>query len=495
VVISRPVPTRELADLELIRAAKLGDRAAAGVYLGRHRAYLMAAARAIAGRRLDPEDLLSAALVQLLGQWERGSGPEENATAYVIRSMRNAAIDESRSPRSRVDTFGDIDESDPIHAAPDDPRVHRAELHEEFGLVRRALDRLTVDQRVVLRETVIHGRKPADVAPEARRSAAAVSSLAARARRGLRRAVLIEFLAAGGPECLANAEQLPDSVETSPGGHRVRERGLAHVRECRRCQANWARFGALGAALGILPALVLADWTIGAPPASAAPDDSGPEPGGRVPGDPASGAASFAEVATAGAAVPLASASTVSLAALVRLVRRAPLLAAGSAVVLLGAALGVTTLALGVHDPSRIEVGAPIVAEVPELPGAVLDGAVVRAGDRAILAIDLGIPSSGWRIEGASIELPEGVRLLSAPGGWSCDRAEATTTCEVAIASPGGGEFVFAGPADEPPSGPFAMELAVLTDDGLRLGARASGTFGALASSATDGYPTLSRSS
>ena len=485
-VISIPDGAPGLSDEALAVAAKQGDRAAAGEYFARHHAYLLGAARSIAGTRLDPEDLLSAAFVQLLDQWDRGAGPEENATAYVIRSMRNAAIDESRSPRSRVDTFGDVDESHPIHAIPDDPRFHRAELHEEFVVVRRALDRLPADQRLVLRETVVHGRKPADVAADGERSPGAVSSLAARARRGLRRAVLIEFLSAGGPECRTNAESLPDAVASTPDAHRETERGLAHVRTCPRCRSNWARFAALASALGILPALVLSDWTLGAAPASASPSESGPgggAAGGLRPGRPRPGGSRSAAGSASGAKAFLAGAL------------RAPLVIVGASILLVGVGAGVTASVLGANDPSRVEVGAPgILTDASGIPEAVFDATVERSGPTTVLSLDFDIPGEAWRIDRASMVLPEGVSLSSAPSGWVCASESDDPVCEVGPLSPGGGALTFVTAGGEAPSGAFSIDLVVVTEGGLRVDARASGTFGDSPRRPADGFPGLSRS-
>lgn len=498
-VISGPPPLSALDDDGLARAARRGDREAAAVFFARHRSYLMAAARSIAGTRLDPEDLLSAALVQLLGQWDRGIGPDSNATAYVIRSMRNAAIDESRSPRSRVDTFGDIEDTDPVHAARDDPRYQRAELHEEFAIVRRALERLPIDQRLVLRETVVHGRKPADVAVDAQRSAAAVSSLAARARRGLRRAVLIELLAAGGAECRANADTLPEAVAASPEAHREGERGLAHVRTCPRCRANWSRFAALSSALGILPLLVLSDWTLGAAPASAMPDasspsssrdgsaatrstatDSGPGFGGR---------AEQAAVAQA----PTALTGLGRVAGLARRAAQAPLLVAAAVVLVAGAVVGVTAIALGADDPSLVEVGVQVAVDPASAPEAVFDATVERVGGGAVLVVRFDIPEASWRIPTASFALPADARLRSAPIGWTCSSETGGATCLIDVEDPRGGAFVFVGAAGEPPAGAFSLRLEVETTDGHEFEASADGTFGDPVESPSDGFQPVAR--
>ncbi|WP_254791517.1 RNA polymerase sigma factor, partial [Curtobacterium sp. MCBA15_005] len=57
--------------------------------------------------QIDPEDLLSEALVRLVEKWASGNGPSEHVNAYVIRSMRNRVIDELRSPRSKTDAVED----------------------------------------------------------------------------------------------------------------------------------------------------------------------------------------------------------------------------------------------------------------------------------------------------------------------------------------------------------------------------------------------------
>lgn len=233
-------------------AANRGDRAAAGAYIGSNLSYLRNIAKWLSRGAYDPDDLVAESLASLLALWARGEGPTSKPNAYVIRSMRNMLIDEFRSPRSRV---GPINETDiPAY----EPSTRDADLHREYGYVLKALQRLSPDQQLVLRATIIDGRKPGELEEILHRPASAIYTLSRRARLRLRRATLQVVLEDGvsNSDCHLAAGQLPELVqddieETSDS------KGMLHIRDCDRCRAAWARFASISGLLGVCSLLIV----------------------------------------------------------------------------------------------------------------------------------------------------------------------------------------------------------------------------------------------
>jgi RNA polymerase sigma factor (sigma-70 family) len=245
-------------------AANAGDRDAAGIYLKENLQYLTSMARWLAGNTMDPDDLASECIANLLALWKRGKGPTAQPNAYLIRSMRNRLIDERRSPRSRVLGLSETEHQlPPQHLA-----TRRIDLHREFQYVQDALLSLPDDQQRVLRATVIDGRKPAELSAELNRSPSAIYSLNHRAKASLRRATLQQVLSDGASrECRHAAARLPDTIAGSPDD--VADlRATEHQRSCDRCRAAWARFSSM-AALGILALLVAGNTVLQTTPANA----------------------------------------------------------------------------------------------------------------------------------------------------------------------------------------------------------------------------------
>lgn len=446
-------PARQDDDAALLSLARAGSMDAAGRLVASWYPRLLPRAVAIAGSRSDGEDLLANAIAGLLGAWRAGAGPHSSVPGYLVRSMTNARIDQSRSPSARVRSLDAVlDAGVPLpEVAVDDAAAQRhVDLGAEFALVRRGFGRLPADYQALLRETVVHGRRPAELVAEFGRTAPAISSMQLRAKRSLRRSVLIEHLGEGGDECRGNAEQLPEVVADDWAGQRAEDRGLAHVRSCPRCRANWSRFGRLSAALGLLPALVIAEPAL-LPPAPAAADAGGSATDGRqgpraavVPGRP----------------------SRVLIAALV-----------ATAV---GAAGLVTAFVLGPADPTRFHVGERGPIPEPMLQRAELSvSPVFAANGDGVLSVAFSVPrASWWRIDAVSIALPAGARIAAAPAGWSCETVSGGAACLVDGDSPRGGVLRIAPAAGATLRGAFAIGIDAATTDEVGIRGDVSGRFG-----------------
>jgi len=267
---------RRALDDERARAANAGDRTAVGEYLADNLPHLLRTARWIANGVIDHEDLVSDAITALLGLWAQGTGPTTNPNTYVLRSMRNRVIDEYRSPRSRVRGVVDAD----AEMAPHVDSTRHADLHREYRYVMSALRSLPPDQQQALIGVVIDGRKPAELEAELDRPASAIYSLVRRAKVGLRRATLREILEDGAPEtCRRAARRLPETV-TELIAESPDSRGMSHIRTCARCQAAWARFGALTTLFGVVPLVVVAS-VLDAPNVAQADDATGADEKGQ----------------------------------------------------------------------------------------------------------------------------------------------------------------------------------------------------------------------
>ncbi len=252
-------------DEALASAANHGDKRAAAEYFNRHLEYLAAMARYLASSTIDPEDLLSEAVVGLLAVWSQGKGPTTGVNSYLLRSMRNRLIDEYRSPRSRLQQSADEEEGLP----PFVQSTRVIDMYREASIIREAVKKLPQDQQIVLWATIVEGRKPSELETELNRPASAIYALGRRARVGLKRVILQTVLEEDAPaECLRWSSKLPETV-TSEIESAPDSRGMKHIRECKRCRTAWARFTAMGSALSMGTVVVLSGFLLPAPAAQA----------------------------------------------------------------------------------------------------------------------------------------------------------------------------------------------------------------------------------
>ncbi|WP_082478375.1 sigma-70 family RNA polymerase sigma factor [Microbacterium sp. Leaf320] len=160
---------------------------------------------------VDHEDLVSEAILRCLDSCADAVSPA-GMRSYLVASMRNRIIDESRAPRSYNVAWSPA--LDNQHSAP--APYLPAEMNEQ-ALVSRALARISGLHRRYLLRTVVDGSKPRELIEEFGRAAPALSSLAQRARRSLSEA-LLDVL----------AEQCASS------GH-----GQTRLVKCGRCLEVW----------------------------------------------------------------------------------------------------------------------------------------------------------------------------------------------------------------------------------------------------------------
>ncbi|MGB3414629.1 MAG: sigma-70 family RNA polymerase sigma factor [Microbacteriaceae bacterium] len=146
----------------------------------RHKSAGLRVARAIAGDRVDPEDLLSDAFTEILRTLRSGKGPTDSFRPYLYTVIKNLSIAQT-SPVDNVDPveFSEIaavEQSDPLVAA------------LEQSITGKAFAALPERWQAALWYAEVEGMKPQEIAPLLGLKANAVSALVFRAREGLRQA-------------------------------------------------------------------------------------------------------------------------------------------------------------------------------------------------------------------------------------------------------------------------------------------------------------------
>lgn len=284
------------SDAELLQRYRDGDDDAAGLLFERHHPAAVRLAGALAGAPAA-EDLASDAFVAVLRAVRNGAGPQFAFRPYLLTSVRNGFYAASRAA-SRQDLYDDLE------ASPDAPTVaDGTALREESSLLAQAFATLPERWQAVLWHTTIHDESPEQVARVLGIKPNAVSSLALRAREGLRNAYLTAHLGqTDDPECREVRELLPayDRGRLRP---RARARVEAHLDVCDDCREAAALVGGITADLGLLllPAL------LGAPGVAAFGDtrvlvvDGGGTRGSQGSGAPGAGSAALGVAGTAGA--------------------------------------------------------------------------------------------------------------------------------------------------------------------------------------------------
>ena len=420
----------DLSDELLVAAANQGDREAAGTYLARHLQFLSAMSKQLSMDQIDPEDLLSEALVRLVEKWASGNGPSEHVNAYVIRSMRNRVIDELRSPRSKTDAVED-EQLDTLVGADDGMALEQVDLHHEFDLVRGALATLPKEQQAVLIEMTVNGKRPAEVSTLLGRTAPSVSTLFQRSRAALKRAVLVVLLEQGQEECRRNAPKIPavpaDSPDDYPGG----TRGMGHVFSCPDCRKQWAVWARMGTLFGFLPLLTVAFVMHRPIAASAATQKNNPST--HPPAPPAQSAApSAARVAAA------------------RLTPASRLIRAGLNLGRAPAAFFLVATLLGTAGIAVVAVPAITAAShaTQTRPTAELTVMATPEGSSTALDIHFDVHAPTWTVKSFTITLPADVHVLSAPAGFTCSPSLGGGTCTVPAGTVAGTLSVTRGPTN-----------------------------------------------
>lgn len=129
-------------DLELIEAARAGDRFALDQLLRRHYDRIHAVTRRIAGTTRDADDATQEALIKIVRNLPRFDGRSSFGT-WAYRIATNAALDELRK-RKRRPALAILRDDD---SGPHDRNVHRESVDDLAGRrVEAIADRLAIDE-------------------------------------------------------------------------------------------------------------------------------------------------------------------------------------------------------------------------------------------------------------------------------------------------------------------------------------------------------------
>jgi RNA polymerase sigma factor (sigma-70 family) len=218
-----------MSDAELISAVRDGDTDAYGVLYERHLCSAKRAASCLVRTPVEREDLVADAFARVLRALRDGGGPNEEFRAYLLVTMRNAAISTTRG--ARVSLYADVPETYLSHSH-GDPVLNRWNA----TTAATAFATLPERWRTVLWHTEVEEETPAEIAPLLGMRPNGVAALAYRAREGLRQAYLRAHLPdVEGTECRATVSKLAGWVRRSvpvPLGRKI-SRHLAVCAECR----------------------------------------------------------------------------------------------------------------------------------------------------------------------------------------------------------------------------------------------------------------------
>jgi RNA polymerase sigma factor (sigma-70 family) len=239
-------------EAELLRRARSGDDAALETLYTTY----VDGARALARRLVGADaadDLVAEAFARVVAQIKAGRGPTSNFRAYLCTTMRNRHADiapvlQHEQPASDRPWLLDGTESpleEALTAFDDDEAV-------------AALASLPHSWRQVLWHLEIEGRRVPEVAHLLGTTPAAVSSLAYRAREGLKTAYLAQVAAAStvGGQCGWVRDRLSPFVRGTLG-QRAAGRIDTHVPDCASCSGALAQVQQVNSKLAALVVPIL----------------------------------------------------------------------------------------------------------------------------------------------------------------------------------------------------------------------------------------------
>lgn len=165
----------------LLGAINGDPRALAAIYDGYSQSLYFYACRLLGDPNLA-EDCVAETFSRFLKALQNGKGPREYLKAYLYRAAHNWITDFYRQ-RSELDWNEQMD----WQTAPEHQPEHQVQLHLEQERVRRALARLTPDQRQVIALRFLEGWELEQVAAAMQKPVGAVKSIQHRALAALRR--------------------------------------------------------------------------------------------------------------------------------------------------------------------------------------------------------------------------------------------------------------------------------------------------------------------
>lgn len=218
-------------DQELVLAVRQGEIDGFATLYRRYVSQAHRAATRWADNPAEREDIVSEAFGRLLAKIQEGGGPRGEFLPYLIRVIRNVAVDRVRRERY-VEAYDDLEHVEASRPGTPDPVI----AAWQRNALAQALASLPARWQRVLWQVEVEGQPPAKVAPSLGLSPNAVAALAYRAREGLRQAYLqMHVQCTDVPACDKTTRRLGAWVR---GG--LSDRGSAevhqHLRYCADCR-------------------------------------------------------------------------------------------------------------------------------------------------------------------------------------------------------------------------------------------------------------------
>ncbi|ABM08205.1 sigma-70 family RNA polymerase sigma factor [Paenarthrobacter aurescens] len=218
------------SDSQIIELVREGATDAFDVLYQRHFKVAHFVARAQSDNPSDADDVVAESFAAIFQQLTEGKGPKEFFRSYLLTVVRRTAHDRNRKAR-RMPTAADdaildsaVLDSDPVL---DDL---------ESSIMARAFKSLPERWQAVLWHLDIEGLKPAAAAPLVGLTPNGVSSLALRAREGLRQAYLQQHISQTVGDCNEYASQLGKYARNALK-RTSEEKVRSHLDGCARCTA------------------------------------------------------------------------------------------------------------------------------------------------------------------------------------------------------------------------------------------------------------------
>ncbi len=217
-----------VADQDLLRRARRGDRAAFAELWKRHHAAGVRMARAMT--HLDADDIVAESFERILALVLEGKGPTGAFRPYLYTTIRHVAASHGRSRRETT-----VDDLEPL-LEPGEAEDDHAISALDRSLTAQAFRSLPERWQTVLWYTEVEGLDPHEAAPLLGLSANATAALSFRAREGLRVAWLQAHVDAAREqgECRWATEHLAEH-ERHKLSTRDTERLAFHLMHCAHC--------------------------------------------------------------------------------------------------------------------------------------------------------------------------------------------------------------------------------------------------------------------
>jgi RNA polymerase sigma factor (sigma-70 family) len=213
---------------DLLEAVRGGSSEAFAELYRRHRPAIFRYARRLVRRQEDAHDIAAETFAKALAALRRGKGPTVLLRPYLLRIARNVAIDRMRAD-NKIELRDDLTDEAGTEAFDD-----RIMDQVDRDLISRAFATLPPRWQQVLTLTEFEELSPAEAAERLGISPNSLTSLAYRAREGLRQAYVIASVSTpGGGQCELFQTQIAQiSRQSNPV---IKPKLAQHLKSCTWC--------------------------------------------------------------------------------------------------------------------------------------------------------------------------------------------------------------------------------------------------------------------